>query len=146
MDLCRRTFAFEVIEDLELLVSYQGPESPGDLEWAAYLEVVERLHRTPNHCRFLTVSDGGHPSRVQQGQVKAVTHGRAPPVSIVSASSAIRFLGSLLSLFNHRVQCFGPDQMDRAFEHIGLKASDTRRVRACLAKLKANVAAQTEAA
>lgn len=146
MIIRRRTFAFEVIEDLELLVSYQGPTSPSDGEWATYLQVLERLHRVPSRYRYLTISEGGHPSGAQQARVKAVTHGRTPPVAVVSTSVAIRFVVSLLALFNHRVKCFGPEQTDRAFEHIGIGHTDQARVRACIAKLKGQIANQTEAA
>jgi hypothetical protein len=141
-----RSFAFEVIEDLELLVSYQGRSNPSDVEWASYLQVLERLHRGQTQYRYFTVSEGGHPSSTQQAQVKTVTHGRTPPVSIVSSSIAIRFMGSFLALFNHRVQCFGPEQMNRALEHVGVKAASQRRVRDCVAKLKAQVAGRTVAA
>jgi hypothetical protein len=141
-----RTFAFEALEDLELLVAYQGPKTPTDVEWDAYLQALERLHRVPNRYRYLTISQGGHPSSAQQARVKAVTHGRTPAVAVVSSSIAIRFVASFLALFNHRVQCFGPEQMDRAFEHIGIARPDQARVRACIAKLKDHVISQTEAA
>lgn len=141
-----RTFTFEALEDLELLVAYQGRESPRDVEWDAYLQVLERQHRVSSRYRYLTISEGGHPSSAQQARVRAVTHGRTPPVAVVSSSIAIRFVTSLLALFNHRVQCFGPEQMERAFEHIGIARSDQARVRACIAKLKDQVVNQTEAA
>jgi hypothetical protein len=141
-----RTFTFEALEDLELLVAYQGHKSPSDVEWVAYLHVLERLHRVSSRYRYLTISEGGHPSGAQQARVKAVTHGRTPPVAVVSSSIAIRFAVSFFALFNHRVQCFGPEQMGRAFEHIGIARSDQARVRACIAKLKDHVVGQTATA
>jgi hypothetical protein len=146
VNIPNRSFAFEVLEDLKLLVSYQGPSNPSDAEWAAYLQVLERLHRAPHPYRYLTISDGGHPSRAQQAQVKAVTHGRTPAVAIVSSSVPIRFVGSLLALFNPRVQCFGPEQLHRAFAHIELDPAAVSKVRACLDALKQKVAASSKAA
>jgi hypothetical protein len=141
-----RTFTFEALEDLELLVAYQGHKSPSDVEWVPYLHVLERLHRVSSRYRYLTISEGGHPSGAQQARVKAVTYGRTPPVAVVSSSIAIRFAVSFFALFNHRVRCFGPEQMGRAFEHIGIARSDQARVRACIAKLKDHVVGQTATA
>ena len=141
-----RTFTFEALEDLELLVAYQGHKSPSDVEWVAYLHVLERLHRVSSRYRYLTISEGGHPSGAQQARVKAVTYGRTPPVAVVSSSIAIRFAVSFFALFNHRVQCFGPEQMGRAFEHIGIARTDQARVRACIAKLQDHVVGQTATA
>jgi hypothetical protein len=141
-----RSFAFENIEDLELLLSYQGPRNPSDAEWAPYVALLQRLHATRAGYRYLVFSDGGHPSSEQQARLKAATEGRKPPVSIISSSVAIRFVVSIFALFNHRVQCFAPSEINSALRHIGLNPDVAPRVLARLAKLKDGIAAPTEAA
>lgn len=140
------SFAFAVLPDLEVLLSYQGPRDPSDEEWARYLTVLDRLHRTPNDYRYLTVSAGGLPSASQQSKVKAVTHGRSPAVAIVSSSIAIRFVVSVLALVNPKVQCFRPDQLDKAYQHLNLAAAAVPRVEATLERLKAEVTRSVDAA
>jgi hypothetical protein len=134
-----RTFAFEVVEDLELLVSYQGRRNPSDDEWDRYVQVLARLHQSPKDYRYFTVSEGGHPSGPQQARVKAAVNGRTPAVAIVSSSIAIRFVGSVLALVNHKVQCFRPDQLARAYAHIALPSRDGPRLEAVLTRLRASV-------
>ena len=135
------TFAFEVVPELELLVSYQGPVNPTDEEWKAYIEVLARLHQEPNGYRYLTFSEGGHPTGAQQARVKAAVNGRTPPVAIVSSSIALLFVGSVLALINRKVVCFRPNQIERAYAHIGLQSRDVPRVEAIVARLRTQVAA-----
>jgi hypothetical protein len=134
------SFAFEVVPELELLVSYQGPENPTDEEWNAYIEVLARLHQAPNGYRYLTFSEGGHPSGAQQARVKAAVNGRTPAVAIVSSSIAIRFVGSVLALINRKVLCFRPDQVERAYAHVAIRESDVPHVESIVARLRARVA------
>lgn len=142
----RRSFAFEELPELELVVGYQAGGTPTDGEWASYVRVLERLHRARKQYRYFTYSEGGYPSRAQQAAVGAVTQGAKSAVSMVSPSITLRFVGALLALTNPKVQCFGPDQLDAAFAHIGLKVGETERVHACLAALRAKVYGRTEAA
>jgi hypothetical protein len=135
----RASFAFEVVKDLELLVSYQGLKNPGDEEWDRYVEVLARLHQVPNNFRYFTISEGGHPSGAQQARVKAVVNGRTPAVAIVSSSIAIRFVGSVLALMNRKVQCFRPDQLEQAYAHIGLPLGDVPRLETVVARLRDKV-------
>jgi hypothetical protein len=136
----RPSFAFELVPELELLVSYQGPQNPTDAEWSAYVEALIPLHQAPNEYRYLTFSEGGRPSSAQQGQVKAVVNGRTPAVAIVSSSIAIHFIGSVLALVNRRVHCFRPDQVERAYAHLALHPRDVPRVEAIVARLRARIA------
>lgn len=136
------SFAFEVNQTLELLVSYQGSRNPSDAEWREYVEVLARLHRTPTNYRYFTISEGGHPSSAQQAKVKAAVNGRTPAVAIVSSSIAIRFVGSVLALVNPKVQCFRPDQLGRAYAHIALAPRDVPRLEAIVAKLRARLSAE----
>jgi hypothetical protein len=137
----RPTFAFEVLEDIAVLASYQSPRNPTDEEWEVYLEVLARLHQSPREYRYFTVSDGGHPSGEQQARVKAVVPGKNPAVALVSASVAMRFVGAALALFNSRVRCFRPNQMVTACAHIGLGSRDVPRIEAVIAGLKSQVLA-----
>jgi hypothetical protein len=141
MRALRPSFAFEVVRDLELLVSYQGPRNPSDEEWESYIEVLARLHQVPNGYRYFTISEGGHPSGSQQARVKAVVNGLNPAVAIVSGSIAIRFVGSVLALVNRKVQCFRPDELDEAYAHIGLAPADVPRLEAVVGRLRAQVTA-----
>jgi len=137
----RPSFAFEVVRDLELLVSYQGPRNPSDEEWARYVEVLARLHRGPNNYRYFTVSEGGHPSGSQQSRVKAVVNGRSPAVAIVSSSIAIRFVGSVLALVNPKVRCFKPEQVEQAYAHLSVTARDIPRLNSIVTRLREEVSA-----
>lgn len=130
---------FEVVRDLELLVSYQGPENPRDEEWDNYVEVLGRLHQAPNGYRYFTISEGGHPSGGQQARVKAITNGFTPAVAIVSSSIAIRFVGSVLALVNRKVQVFPPDELEAAYRHIGVAERDVPRLESVVARLRAQV-------
>ena len=142
MGSIRPSLAFEVDQTLELLVSYQGPRNPSDEEWKDYLAVLAQLHRAPTNYRYFTVSEGGHPSGAQQAKVKAVVNGRTPAVAIVSSSIAIRFVGSVLALVNPKVQCFRPDQVERAYAHIALAPRHVPRLEAVVARLRARVSAE----
>ncbi|HEV8549037.1 MAG TPA: hypothetical protein VGQ57_08415 [Polyangiaceae bacterium] len=135
----RPSFAFEVVRDLELLVSYQGPRNPSDEEWDGYLEVLGRLHQVPNNYRYFTISEGGHPSGAQQARVKALVNGRTPAVAIVSSSIAMRFVGSVLALINRKVQCFRPDQLRLAYAHLAVPDSDVPRLEMVVARLREKV-------
>lgn len=135
------SFAFEVLEDIAVLASYQSPRNPTDEEWEVYLEVLGRLHQSPREYRYLTVSDGGHPSGAQQTRVKAVVPGKNPAVALVSASVPIRFVGAALALFNRQVRCFRPNQMALACAHIGLGPRDVPRMEAVIAQLKRQLSA-----
>jgi hypothetical protein len=135
----RPSFVFEVVRDLELLVSYQGPENPRDEEWDNYVQVLARLHQTPNGYRYFTISEGGHPSGAQQARVKAITNGLTPAVAIVSSSIAIRFVGSVLALVNRKVQVYRPDELDEAYRHIGVAERDVARLESIVGRLRAQV-------
>jgi hypothetical protein len=137
----RPTFAFEVVSDLELLVSYQGPQNPTDEEWAAYVEVLARLHQAPNGYRYFTISEGGHPSGAQQARVKAAVNGFNPAVAIVSSSIAIRFVGSVLALVNRKVQVFPPHELAEAYRHIGLPPGAVPRLEAIVGRLRSQLTA-----
>ena len=139
------SFAFEVVRDLELLVSYQGRRNPSDEEWARYVEVLAHLHQGSNNYRYFTVSEGGHPSGSQQGRVKAVVNGRSPAVAIVSSSIAIRFVGSVLALVNPKVRCFKPEQLELAYAHISVPARDIPRLNSIVARLREVVSASAAA-
>jgi hypothetical protein len=128
------------------MVSYQSPSNPSDTEWTSYVQAVERLYGAPHPHRYLVLSEGGHPSRAQQAQLTTATKGRTSAVSIVSSSLLLRFVGAMMGLFNPRVQCFGPEQMERAFSHIDVGPADEPKVLACLAALRAELASRAEAA
>ena len=145
MQAVRPSFAFEVVRDLELLVSYQGPENPRDEEWDTYVGVLLRLHQAPNGYRYFTISEGGHPSGAQQARVKAVTNGFTPAVAIVSPSIAIRFVGSVLALVNRKVQVFRPDELEEAYRHIGVAPGSVPRLEAVVNRLRAQVSAANAA-
>jgi hypothetical protein len=141
MRAVRPSFAFEVVEELELLVSYQGPRNPGDEEWEKYVDVLARLHQVPSGYRYFTISEGGHPSGAQQARVKAVVNGLNPAVAIVSSSIAIRFVGSVLALVNRKVQCFPPDELAAAYEHLGVAPRDIPRLQGVVSRLRTQVTA-----
>ncbi len=145
MSELRPSFAFEVVRDLELLVSYQGRGNPSDAEWERYVEVLARLHQVPNNYRYFTFSEGGHPSGSQQARVKAVVNGRTPAVAIVSSSIAIRFVGSVLALVNPKLRCFRPDQAEQAYAHIDVSAQNIPRLTSVIARLREAVSAAAAA-
>lgn len=133
------SFVFEVIPDLNLLLTYQGRHSPSDDEWDSFVKAIEELSRAPTLYRYLTLSEGGHPTSTQQARIKSVANGRTPAVSIISTSVAMRFVVSVLALINPRIQCFRPDQKMQAYSHIGLKPQDVaiveRRIEVLRSKL-----------
>jgi hypothetical protein len=128
--------AFELVDELRLLVSYQTTAHPTDAEWDAYLATVRILESRPEDHRTLAVTEGGHPSGSQQARLRACVGKRATRVALISSSVSLRFVASAIALVIPNIRCFSPAQRSAAFAHLGLRPSDWVIVEARVAELR----------
>jgi hypothetical protein len=128
---------FELIPQFHTLVSYQNRNSPSELEWDDWLVLArETMRTTPKPHRALVVTEGGHPSRAQQGRLAAAMDGGRALTAVVSGAPTLRFVVSTLTFANRDIRCFAPSQMDVALCHLGLATADLPVVAAAIERLR----------
>jgi len=128
---------FEVVPQLNTLVSCQNRGSPSDSEWDAWLALAkETMRTTPKPHRALVMTEGGHPSRTQQGRLAAAMGGGRALTAVVSSAPTLRFVVSALTFTNRDIKCFAPSQMDAALCHLGLATADVPVVEAVTERLR----------
>jgi len=131
---------FETLVEARLVVSCQTKFNPSDVEWERWLGAVHQLEHRVQVLRLLVVTDGGHPTKAQLERLRAANK-KNPPTAIVSASLALRFMGSALTFVNPTIRCFAPTSLDAAFDHIGLLPAERQPARAAVQRLQRAIGA-----
>jgi hypothetical protein len=126
---------FEVLDETRLIVSCQGRFNPSDDEWDRWLAAATSLERRVGAFRLLVATEGGHPTKSQLDRLRA-TKKSDPPTVVVSASLALRFVGSALTFVNPTIRFFAPADLDAAFDHLELMPADRESTRLTMERLK----------
>lgn len=104
----------KVIDRL-FLVAY-GTRDPTNVEWDAYLDLVDRHGVT--RTQQLIYTDGGEPNAHQRRELNELLKGRQVPVAVVSTSVRIRGTVTALSWFNRKIKAFPPSAMKDALAYL----------------------------
>lgn len=114
-----RTLAYTLWSGTHIVL-VNGPTTPADDEWRAYVRDVERW--LPDLVGTLIVSDGGGPNSAQRRELKEAftRHGRASVrTAVLSDSLMARGIVNALNLFNPGIRVFRPDAVGDALAYIG---------------------------
>jgi hypothetical protein len=128
---------FEVVSEIRTLVSYQSALNPTDSEWDAWLASAAEGALLG---RALAVTEGGHPSRAQQGRLAAFLNGRRALTAVVSNAPTLRFVVSVLTFTNPDIKAFSLAQMPAALRHLGLAPSEAPLALAAVERLRERMA------
>jgi hypothetical protein len=107
---------YEVLREQQLLVSWQSLHSPSDDEWDNYVQAVCSLTGPRGACLVLT--DGGYPTRRQQGRLFERVKGDRRRVAVVSSASTLRFVVSVLSFINPNIKSYMPEELAAALTYL----------------------------
>jgi hypothetical protein len=127
---------FETLEELRLVVSYQTTTDPTDAEWDDWISAANAFRDKGTQFRLLAVTEGGHPNKSQVDRLRSAATGHEPLTAIVSPSASIRFVASLMLLFNRSIRCFSPAQFHRALAHLDLALADGAAIEAAIGRLR----------
>jgi hypothetical protein len=110
-----------------LLVLCESEETPRDDEWDEFLDTLRTKggsHGGPPAFRILVVTEGGGPNLPQRKRLQVALAGRSFRVAVVTSSVAARFLVSAIALLNRDIRSFARDELDKAYRHLGMNASE----------------------
>jgi hypothetical protein len=119
------------------LVIVHSKDPPGDEEWEQSIE----LHRVAGGGRALPTlvyTDGGAPNASQRARLNAVVGVIKPRVAVLTHSILARAAGTALTLVNSNNRIFGPNEVERALDHLGIAATSRDLVRRTLEELRKN--------
>jgi len=107
---------FSIIGNLMILVHSAHP--PTDAEWDEYLAALRA--RDQEKLRSLAFTDGGAPNTAQRKALNSILQGKTSTGAVVSPNAMVRGVVTALSWFNAKIKVFSPDEVERAFEYLGI--------------------------
>jgi hypothetical protein len=119
-----QNLAFEVHDEISLVVLKHGPGAPSEPEWTRYLEALGSVEHRLEAMRILVLTDGGRPHREQQSEMNALCAGRSVRTAVVSSSMGVRFVISIMTLLNPGIKGFASARLTDAFEYLGLTPTE----------------------
>lgn len=141
MEPGEESLAFEVVPEARLVVLCHTGVIPTDREWDDWLTVMANEVLRADGCRFLVMSERGHPTNAQIERLRLTAKrvkasGRSePPIAIISPSSAMRIFVNVLMVINPRIRCYAPADHERAFDHIKLTRGERATALAVVERL-----------
>jgi hypothetical protein len=138
--------AFEVHDELSLIVLKHGLLAPSVREWNGYLDAFRPISHRLEQMRILVLTDGGRPQRQQQAQLNTIVGGRTVQTAVVSSSMAVRFVISVFALLNPGIRGFASFHLDDAFDHLALKPRERAAAASIVLRLSRSVAGAREQA
>jgi len=129
------TIAYAAIRELRLIILIQGRRDPTDGEWAEYVRQTSAV-LTQADARVLVLTEGGHPTREQQGLMNSSMPRHGIRVAVISPSVVARFVTSVLVFANPDIRCFSPEQREQAYRHLGLLTIEVAQVEKQVKQLK----------
>ncbi len=134
----RPSLTFQPLGDPALLVCYHGTGSASEHEWEAFLEALGASLANRHAHGSLIVTEGGHPTRAQQGRLQEVTRGRVVPTAVISDSALVRFLSASMGLGTPGVKVFAPANFQQALRYLGVEGY-ARAIRSAVQSLRSQV-------
>ena len=116
--------AFEVHDEMSLIVLKHGSGAPSEQEWKAYMDGLGPVAHRLEQMRILVLTDGGRPRRDQQTQLTTILAGRSVRTAVVSSSTAVRFVISVFALMNPGIRGFASSHLTEALEYLGLNPNE----------------------
>jgi hypothetical protein len=137
--------AFEVHDEISLIVLRHGRGEPTGEEWKQYMDAFSPVAHRLEQIRILVLTDGGHPLRGQQAQMKTLLAERSVRTAIVSSSMVVRFVISILALSNPGIQGFDSSHLAEALEYLGLNPNESASATSIARRLSRVVASPNQA-
>ena len=103
-------------------------KSPDAETWSAACHAVAEGLKRNHRVGTLVLTDGGGPSTAQREELAQATERKKYPVSVISSSSAVRFIASSMALFIPEMQSFLPADWRKALEHLGMEPMERKTV------------------
>ena len=128
-----RGLVWEWLREEAVFVSYYDQDGT-DEQWQKYYAVLNGIPLQPSP-RFLVYCINAPPTSALEGIVRAV-RGKPWLVSIVSASTAVRFAASTFALVIRTVRFYNPDALSGACDHLGFTPAEQAKVLATLDRLR----------
>jgi hypothetical protein len=128
-----RGLVWEALHAEQILVSYFDADG-SDEEWRSYLALLKGL--SPDRCARLLVYAETPPARRHIDGIVEVVRGKQLRVSLVSPSTAVRFVASTFALIVRGFRFFPPEQLSAALLHIGCDHGEQVKVRQVLDRLQ----------
>ena len=110
-----------------LMILVHTVRPPSDAEWEAYFAQASK--QDPKLLKNLVFTDGGAPSSVQRKQVNDWLAGQPTRACVITASALARGAVKALSWFNPQLTAMAPQQLDAAFQYLGVREDEKARVR-----------------
>jgi hypothetical protein len=126
---------FEYQPHLYLMISHQLEIAATDAEWDGYLAAMVGPLQSA-HFRSIVVSEGAHPTRMQQEGMTSLMRAKPARVAVLSSASGVRFVVSMLALMNRNVKAFAPEEYEAAFTHVGLAPAEHDGVAGVIERLR----------
>src|SRR6185437_8695555 len=117
----------------DLIFSAFGTVAPHDDEFRGVLDMSETLPiDAPSRC--LVVTDGGGPTVRQRKQLDAkLQRAHGLRTAIVTESTATRaMIAAVAWLSRNKIKCFRADELNLAFDYLGLDVEERRLVHASI--------------
>lgn len=115
-----------------LLVLVQDAEPPSDTEWNDFLDL---LKSTMPKVKLLVVTRGGGPDVEQRKRLEVTLAGARFQTAVVSDSVKVRFVAATIALFHKEHRSFTEDEMDKAYEHLGLTDHECSQANSAVAEM-----------
>ena len=128
-------FAFTLLADMRILVSYQGKEPPQAHEIDNYRQLLASLAEHAD-IRCMWYTEGPRPSREQQERLRSTVPRHQWLVALVSPSPEMRFVACTFSLTNRNLRYFTPQELPQALRHLHCTLDEQTAVQATLAELR----------
>jgi len=111
------------------VICVHGSLAPSQAEWNQVLELYRR-HPNISQLKTLVWTDGGAPNAAQRSELTAaLAGGKSMPIAVITASVLARAAGTALTWLNPGFRLFGPNDFDRALDHLGAGGVERRALR-----------------
>jgi hypothetical protein len=132
------SFAFEYLESFALLVSSHRGVEVAEADWDAFLRQVSALAENDN-VRVIGFNNGLRMSAEQTRRLREATKGSKHRVALLSPDGMSGFMMAVFRLFNRHVRGFRLDEIDAAFEHLGIRAEERDGVESAIARVRSRL-------
>jgi hypothetical protein len=113
-------------------------EAPSDDEWDEALEVYKDT-KEPEATRTLIFSEGGAPCAAQRARMNVAIGPHKTPIAVLTASTVARAAAQPIRWFNPHFGTFDPDDVDGAFDHLGVPEAARSNLRNAVLEMRAEL-------